>query len=98
MTFSSQFPLVNHYIGNPELDYMSWAMNWGLAYGKSLYVQQLNQYFTWLYYLVIPDLPNHTWIIEHRHEKFPKPLVQRRHRRDLYNRLEIAMDKYVYLL
>lgn len=21
-------------IGNPELDYMSWALNWGLAYGK----------------------------------------------------------------
>lgn len=49
-------------IGNPELDYMSWAMNWGLAY----------------------DLPNKTWIIEHRHEKFPKPLVQRRYV-SLYN-------------
>lgn len=43
--------------------------------------------------MLLSDLPNHTWIIEHRHEKFPKPLVQRRHRRDLYNRLEIAMDK-----
>lgn len=62
-------------IGNPELDYLSWAINWGLAY----------------------DLPNQTWIIEHRHEKFPKPLVQRRHRRDLYNRLEIAMNKYVLI-
>lgn len=39
------------------------------------------------------DLPNQTWIIEHRHEKYPKPLVQRRHRRDLYNRLEIAIDR-----
>lgn len=24
-------------IGNPELDYMSWALNWGLAYGKAFY-------------------------------------------------------------
>lgn len=61
-------------IGNPELDYLSWALNWGLAY----------------------DLPNETWIIEHRHEKYPKPLVQRRHRRDLYSRLEIAIDKLVF--
>lgn len=60
-------------IGNPELDYMSWAWNWGLTY----------------------DLPNETWVIEHRHQKFPKPLIQRRHRRDLYNRLEIAIDKCV---
>lgn len=58
-------------IGNPNVNYLSWALNWGLAY----------------------DLPNETWIIEHRHEKFPKPLVQRRHRRDLYNRLELAIDK-----
>lgn len=62
-------------IGNPELDYMSWALNWGLAY----------------------DLPNETWVIQHRNEKYPKPLVQRRHRRDLYNRLEIAIDKFVLI-
>lgn len=61
-------------IGNPELDYMSWALNWGLAY----------------------ELGNSSFLIEHLHEKFPKPLVQRRHRRDLYSRLEIAMDKYAY--
>lgn len=61
-------------IGNPELDYLSWAINWGLAY----------------------DLPNETWIVQHRNEKIlPKPFVQRRHRRDLYNRLEIAIEKFV---
>lgn len=61
-------------IGNPELDYMSWALNWGVAY----------------------DLPNQTWIIEHRRQKvMPKPIAQRRHRRDLYNRLETAIDKSV---
>lgn len=59
-------------IGNPELDYMSWALNWGVAY----------------------DLPNQTWIIEHRRQKvMSKPIAQRRHRRDLYNRLEAAIDK-----
>lgn len=60
-------------IGNPETDYMSWALNWGIAY----------------------DLPNHTWIIEHRRQKIvTKPIAQRRHRRDLYNRLETAIDKW----
>lgn len=72
-SFSVAFCATIGMIGNPELDYMSWALNWGLAY----------------------DLPNETWIIQHRHEKYPKPLVQRRHRRDLYNRLEIAIDKFV---
>lgn len=58
-------------IGNPSVDYLSWALNWGLAY----------------------DLPNETWILEQRQRKIPKPLVQRRQRRDLYDQLEVAIDK-----
>ncbi|XP_031636367.1 uncharacterized protein LOC116349194 [Contarinia nasturtii] len=73
-SFSVAFCATIGMIGNPELDYMSWALNWGLAY----------------------DLPNETWVIQHRHEKYPKPLVQRRHRRDLYNRLEVAIDNMGY--
>lgn len=60
------------FVGNPNFIYLSWALNWGLAY----------------------DLPNQTWIINQRNRKtFPKPLVQRRHRRDLYEKLEVAIDK-----
>lgn len=62
-------------IGNPDVDYLSWAMNWGIAY----------------------DLPNNSWVAEQRHKKvLPKPIVQRRHRRDLYNRIEVAIDKYAF--
>lgn len=58
-------------IGNPNVDYLSWAFNWGLTY----------------------NLPNETWVLENRHKKFPKPLVQRRHRRDLYQQIEVAINK-----
>lgn len=71
-TFQVAFCATFGMIGNPELDYMSWALNWGVAY----------------------DLPNQTWIIEQRHHKITtKPVAQRRHRRDLYNRLEAVIDK-----
>lgn len=60
------------FTGNPQYVYMSWALNWGVAY----------------------DLPNETWIINHKNQKkFPKPIVQRRHRRDLYDHLEVLIDK-----
>lgn len=39
------------------------------------------------------DLPNQTFVLEHRSKKLPRPIVKRRQRRDLYHRLEIAMDK-----
>lgn len=41
------------------------------------------------------DLPNETWILNQRERKRPlaKPVVLRRHRRDLYNRFETAIDK-----
>lgn len=51
-------------------------------------------YFGWaLNWGLAYDLPNHTWIIEQLDKKpFPKPLIQRRHRRELYGRLELAID------
>lgn len=42
------------------------------------------------------DLPNDTWIINQRNQKIlPKQIVQRRHRRELYDRLETLIDTYV---
>lgn len=44
------------------------------------------------------DLPNSTFILEQRDKKaHPKPIVQRRQRRDLYQRLEVAMDRWVWI-
>lgn len=53
-------------------------------------------YFSWaLNWGLAYDLPNHTWIVNELNKKhFPKPFVQRRHRRELYNRMELAIDKY----
>lgn len=77
MNFQVAFCATFGMIGNPNVDYMSWALNWGIAY----------------------NLPNQSWIIENRHKKLmPKSIVQRRHRRELYNRLEIAIDRYVHYL
>lgn len=52
-------------------------------------------YFSWaINWGIAYELPNETWILNQRNRKpMPKPLVQRRHRRDLYNKLEIAIDK-----
>lgn len=52
-------------------------------------------YFSWaVNWGVAYDLPNDTWIINHKNRKvFPKQIVQRRHRRDLYQHLETLMDK-----
>lgn len=52
-------------------------------------------YFSWaINWGLAYDLPNDTWIINERHRKvFPKQIVQRRHRRDLYDRLEEVIDK-----
>lgn len=55
-------------------NYLTWSMNWGVAY----------------------DLPNETWILNLRQRKqkpVPRPVVMRRQRRDLYERLENAIDK-----
>lgn len=52
-------------------------------------------YFSWaINWGLAYDLPNDTWIINQKnHHAFPKQIVQRRHRRDLYDRLENIIDK-----
>lgn len=52
-------------------------------------------YFSWaINWGLAYDLPNDTWIINEKNRKvFPKQIVQRRHRRDLYDRLENIIDK-----
>lgn len=54
-------------------------------------------YFSWaINWGIAYELPNQTWIINNRNRKpLPKQLIKRRHRRDLYNKLEIAIDKWV---
>lgn len=41
------------------------------------------------------NLPNDTWILSQKngYAQFPKQIVQRRHRRDLYGQLENMIDK-----
>lgn len=53
-------------------------------------------YFSWaINWGVAYELPNQTWILNQRERKnpMPKPVVQRRHRRELYGRLETAINK-----
>lgn len=84
------------FIGNPEYSWVSWAMNWGnsVRFSHLWTENNCNELFLGLAY----DLPNGTWVNEHRDKKmWPKPLVQRRHRRELYRRLEVAIDRYAWL-
>lgn len=58
--------------GNPNYQFISWAINWGLAY----------------------ELPNETLSFKQRQKRdMPKPVVQRENRRDLFRRLELAMNE-----
>lgn len=62
-------------VGNPNKDYLSWAVNWGVAY----------------------DLPNYEWIRNNvlaQNSSNSRAVMQRRTRRDLYQRLEMLMEKY----
>ncbi|XP_053671766.1 uncharacterized protein LOC128721977 [Anopheles nili] len=59
--------------GNPNYQFVSWALNWGIAY----------------------NLPNQTVSFQKEMTE-PKPMVQRRYRRDLYQRLEVIMDSMGY--
>lgn len=38
------------------------------------------------------DLPNDTAIFREYRKYLPKPMMQRRHRRDLYHKMEVIMD------
>lgn len=43
------------------------------------------------------DLPNDTSVFKESKKYFaPKYLMQRRHRRELYNKMELIMDSYVF--
>lgn len=61
-------------IGNPNYQYLSMGLNWGIAY----------------------DLPNSTWVLEHAKGFGSKDdngaQIKRRHRRDLYGKLETLMN------
>uniref|UniRef100_A0A182IJC9 Uncharacterized protein n=2 Tax=Anopheles atroparvus TaxID=41427 RepID=A0A182IJC9_ANOAO len=59
--------------GNPNFQFVSWALNWGIAY----------------------NLPNQTVSFQKEMTE-PKPMVQRRYRRDLYQKLEVIMDSMGY--
>lgn len=59
--------------GNPNYQFVSWALNWGIAY----------------------NLPNQTLSFQKEMTE-PKPMVQRRFRRDLYQKLEVIMDSMGY--
>ncbi|XP_055918621.1 uncharacterized protein LOC129950723 [Eupeodes corollae] len=67
-------------IGNPNVNYLSLGLNWGVAY----------------------ELPNITWVLDRTHGvskvKTPmtEPVVKRRYRRDLYQKLEIIMNGMGY--
>lgn len=60
-------------MGNPHVSYLSWAVNWGVAY----------------------DLPNYAWARKHADgfSNATKAVIQRRSRRDLYEKLEVMIDK-----
>ncbi|KAJ6635899.1 hypothetical protein Bhyg_14485 [Pseudolycoriella hygida] len=56
-------------------------------------------YFSWsINWGVAYELPNQTWIINHQEEikAKHKAQLQRRHRRELYHKIEVAIDKMGY--
>lgn len=60
--------------GNPNYQWISWAINWGLGY----------------------NLPNETYAATLRRKaesEMSRSLTLRRNRRDLYQQLEVIMDK-----
>lgn len=65
-------------VGNPDYRYLSMGLNWGIAY----------------------DLPNTTWVLQSAHGFGPKdqehivsPQIKRRHRRDLYGKMETLISR-----
>ncbi|XP_037808395.1 uncharacterized protein LOC119601507 [Lucilia sericata] len=59
-------------VGNPHVDYLSWAVNWGVAY----------------------NLPNYAWARKHAQgfSNITKAIIQRRSRRELFEKLELMID------
>ncbi|CAD7089914.1 unnamed protein product [Hermetia illucens] len=67
-------------IGNPDVDYMSYALNWGVAYdlpNETWVIQHAHGFKN----TIIPD---------------DKPKVQRRFRRSLYEQIEMLLDSMGY--
>jgi hypothetical protein len=64
--------------GNPNYQFVSWALNWGVAY----------------------ELPNNatefTRPLGRLKRSMPRPIVQREHRRNLFGKMEIAMNDMGY--
>jgi len=60
-------------IGNPEVSWLSWAVNWGLAY----------------------ELPHYAWVVQHvmGFANRTKHKEQRRYRRELYEKIEVAIEQ-----
>uniref|UniRef100_A0A1A9ZCJ1 Uncharacterized protein n=1 Tax=Glossina pallidipes TaxID=7398 RepID=A0A1A9ZCJ1_GLOPL len=79
-SFSTSICMTTGVIGNPNQSYLSMGLNWGIAY----------------------DLPNITWVLAHAHgfkaatrqqdKDMIDAQIKRRHRRALYNKLEIAIS------
>ncbi|XP_046805411.1 uncharacterized protein LOC124419536 [Lucilia cuprina] len=76
-SFSTAVCLTTGVVGNPDYRYLSMGLNWGIAY----------------------ELPNTTWVLQHANgfgpkhkEKVASPQIKRRHRRDLYGKLETLIN------
>ncbi|XP_037892138.1 uncharacterized protein LOC119639039 [Glossina fuscipes] len=79
-SFSTSICMTTGVIGNPNQSYLSMGLNWGIAY----------------------DLPNITWVLAHAHgfkastrqqTNMMDVQIKRRHRRALYNKLEVAISR-----
>ena len=68
-------------IGNPNYQFLSWALNWGIAYELPTNISAFR------------GDPGSSSSAE---EDESKPATQRRFRRDLYNKLEIAMNEFSF--
>ncbi|KAI8121760.1 hypothetical protein CVS40_7244 [Lucilia cuprina] len=78
-SFSTAVCLTTGVVGNPDYRYLSMGLNWGIAY----------------------ELPNTTWVLQHANgfgpkhkEKVASPQIKRRHRRDLYGKLETLINGF----
>uniref|UniRef100_A0A1A9VCY1 Uncharacterized protein n=1 Tax=Glossina austeni TaxID=7395 RepID=A0A1A9VCY1_GLOAU len=83
-SFSTSICMTTGVIGNPNQSYLSMGLNWGIAY----------------------DLPNITWVLGHAHgfkaatkqrTNMIDAQIKRRHRRALYNKLEVAISSRTFV-
>lgn len=82
------------------MGYISWVFYYATIQSQvavcmtiGMYGNPNYQMFSWaLNWGIAYNLPNQTISFEHE-MKEPKPMAQRRHRRDLYHKLEVAMNE-----